>query len=103
MSRTIYVSGSGEQDYAEVTLTDSRGHDLSTATITMGLSTDPGVQPTTWATPDLATYPTVGTAVVSLLITATNAPPGRYYVWADVADSPTVQPVAAVNQQLTTV
>lgn len=99
--KTIYVSG-GRQDYAVITLTDSLGHDLSAATIRMGVSTDLAVEPTDWYAPDLSAYPTRGTAVVSLLIDAARAPVGVYHVWADVVDSPTTQPVAARYDRLET-
>lgn len=90
--RTIYVTG-GRKDYARITLTDALGHDLSTATIRLGVSTDAAAQPATWYTPDIATYPVTGQAVLSLLLDSTKAPPGTYWLWADVVDNPTTQPV----------
>ncbi len=97
MIRTIYVTG-GRKDYAEMTLTDKKGHDLSTGiTLRLGVTTTPtpGPAPTTWYAVDLATYPAVGTAVLSLLCDSTRTPPGTYWLWADVPDSPTTQPVCS--------
>ena len=54
-SRTIYVTG-GRKDYARATLTDDLGHDLSTATIRLGLSTSKTTQPSQWYAPDIATF-----------------------------------------------
>lgn len=100
--RLIYVTG-GRQDYAAATLTDSNGADLTTAVLRMGLSADDHTQPTAWFPPDFATYPTPGTAVVSLLLTEANAPAGTYRVWIDVVDAPTSQPVLATNEAIRTI
>lgn len=99
--RTIYVS-SGRKDYARMTLTDDLGGDLAPATIRMGVSASTTVQPTTWYTPDLETYPSPGKAVLSLLLDSTRAPAGDWYLWADVVDSPTTQPVCATNMKIRT-
>ena len=99
--RTIYVTG-GRTDYAVVTLTDTKGANLSTATIRLGLSNGPNTQPTTWYAPNLSTFPTPGTAVLSLLLNETNAPAGPHFIWADVVDSPTSQPVLVTNDSLQT-
>jgi hypothetical protein len=96
VSRTIYTSN-GRTDYAEMTLIDAKGHDLSAATITLGLSTDPNTPPIAWFPPDLATYPSVGKAVLSLLLNSTRAPAGSYWLWALIVDNPTTQPVRAFN------
>jgi hypothetical protein len=80
-----------------MTLTDAKGHDLSAATITLGLSTDPNTPPAAWFPPDLAVFPSAGKAVVSLLLDSSRAPAGSYWLWALVADSPTTQPVRAFN------
>lgn len=101
MSRIIYVTG-GRKDYAEGTLTDKRGHDLSTATIRLGVSASTSVQPTQWYAPDVATYPQAGTAVLSLLLDSSRAPAGTYWLWADVVDSPTTQPVCFTTSNITT-
>lgn len=101
-SRTIYVTG-GRKDYARATLTDDLGHDLSTATIRLGLSTSKTTQPSQWYAPDIATFPTVGTAVLSLLVDSTRAPAGTYWLWADVVDSPTTQPFCFGDRMLTTI
>ena len=94
--RTIHVTG-GRADYAEMTLTDARGANLATATIRLGVSTDQATPPTTWFAPDTATYPANGKAVLSLLVNETRAPAGTYWLWADVVDNPTSQPVLASN------
>ena len=101
MSRTITVTG-GRKDYAVLTLTDSLGHDLSTATIRMGVTPTLGVGPAQWDPPDLAEYPQPGTAVLSLLLDSTRAPAGTYWLVADVVDNPTSQPVYATTSQVRT-
>lgn len=100
--RTIYVTG-GRADYAKVTVTDANGASLSTATIRLGLSATDQAQPTVWYAPSVTTYPTPGTAVLSLLLTETNAPAGSHRIWADVVDSPTSQPVLATNDVIRTI
>lgn len=100
--RTIYVTND-RKDYAEGLLTDTKGHDLSTATIRAGVSPDREVQPTTWRTASLLEYPTQGTVLVSLLLDETTAPPGDWWLWADVVDNPTSQPVLASNDVIRTV
>ena len=100
--RTITVTG-GRTDYAAMTLTDALGHDLSTATIRLGVTTAPDTEPAQWYAPDLATYPAAGTAQLSLLLDETRAPAGTYWLVADVVDNPTSQPVVATNSQVRTV
>jgi hypothetical protein len=92
--RTIRVTG-GRSDYATMTLTDTRGNDLATATIRLGLTTSATTDPADWFPPDIATYPTAGKAELSLLIDETRAPAGTYWLVADVVDNPTSQPVVA--------
>lgn len=100
--RNIHVTG-GRKDYADGVLTDRLGNDLSSATLRVGLSTDREVPPTTWYAPSTITYPQEGTAAVSLLIDATIAPAGRYWLWVDAVDNPTSQPVVASNDQIRTI
>lgn len=100
--RTIYVTG-GRKDYARMTLDDDLGHDLETATIRLGVSASSTTPPTEWFPPDLESYPNAGTAVLSLLLDSTRAPVGDWYLWADVVDSPTTQPVCADNTPIRTI
>lgn len=100
--RNIYVTG-GRKDFVDGTLTDRLGGDLTSATIRVGLSTDREVPPTVWYAPSTVTYPQDGTATVSLLVDETNAPAGTYWLWSDVVDNPTSQPVVASNQQIRTI
>lgn len=101
MARTIYVTG-GRTDTVRVTLVDSYKNDLSTATLRMGLSAVRDVPPSTWYTPTSVTYPGNGEAVCSLLLNSTNAPPNTYWVWLDVVDAPSTQPVRASNDTVVT-
>lgn len=99
--RTIYVTG-GRKDYAEGELADSRGHDLATATIRLGVSSSRTVQPSSWYAPSVSAFPTAGTAVLSLLLDEAKAPPGQWFLWVDVVDNPTSQPVLASNDVIRT-
>lgn len=100
--RTIHVTG-GRKDYAQMTLVDDLGGDLAPATIRMGVSASKTTQPADWFPPDLETYPSPGRAVLSLLLDSTRAPAGTWYLWADVVDNPTSQPVCATNEAIRTV
>ena len=92
--RTIPVTG-GYSDYAECTITDRDGKDLSTATFKAALLPRnqgyPAHASPDWSTPLVAT-PTAGEAEIALLVT-NSTPPGDYYLWVDIVDNPTVVPV----------
>lgn len=100
--RTIYVTD-GRSDYAKMTLVDDLGGDLAAATIRLGVSSSRVVQPTVWYAPDLAVYPSAGRAELSLLLDSARSPAGTYFLWADVVDNPTSQPVCSTNRQIRTV
>lgn len=90
MNRTIYVTG-GRQDYVEAVLTDAKGADLTTADIRLGLSATSTTPPTEW---HAATVTPEGAGVrLALLVDETIAPAGKWFLWADVVDNPTTQPV----------
>lgn len=101
MSRTIYVSG-GRTDTLRVQVVDAYDNDMSTATLRIGLSTDRNTVPATWLVPTSITYPNTTTAVVSILLNSSNAPPNTYWAWLDVVDSPSTQPVRASNDTVVT-
>jgi hypothetical protein len=101
-ARTIYVTG-GRSDFATVTLTEANGTDLSVVQIRLGVSTSYNTPPATWYSPQSASYPSPGKAVLGLLVNEERAPAGNYYVWVDVVDDFTSQPVMASNLTLRTI
>lgn len=77
----------GETKYAGANLTDANNADLSTTTITMGLSQSSTTAPTTWSAPDYSDTSVIGKATVKLLVHSTQAP-GTYYLWIKMIDNP---------------
>lgn len=82
--RTIYASG-GESVALEVTLTDSKGADLSTFTFTYGWGSLTGI-PTTWLTPTSVNTTTAGKAVLTFTVNNTAAL-GTFFLWIKVVDT----------------
>jgi hypothetical protein len=98
----LRISG-GYSDYVRAGLVDVLGHDLTTATLKVGLfleghpapaAGDPG-----WKTPDAIDYPAQGRAEVRLLVSESSGYTvgARYWFWCLAVDNPTATPVAAGN------
>jgi len=100
MNRTIYVSG-GRKDYVKALLSDAEGENLTTATIRLGLSTTSTTPPTEWHPAEVT--PEGAGVRLALLVDETIAPPGKWYLWADVVDFPTTQPVQCGGGHVRTV
>ena len=89
---TIYVS-LGKKRYVGGTITELNGKDISAATFTIALGTDGTIPPATFTTPDVNTVgATTASRVLKKLIDA-STPPGTYFVWANILDSPEIEPV----------
>jgi hypothetical protein len=90
---SIYVS-QGKTRYVGGTITEISGKDISTATFTMSLGADVTIPPTTgWVVPSISIAGTSSASrIVKLLVTNTT-PVGTYFVWANVADSPEIEPL----------
>lgn len=89
---SIYVT-LGKKRYVGGTITELTGKDISGATFTIALGADSSIPPTTFVTPDVSTIGTTNASrVLKKLIDVTTAP-GTYYVWANIADSPEIEPV----------
>ena len=89
---SIYVS-LGKKRYVGGTITELNGKDISTATFTIALGVDSSIPPTTFVAPDVSTIgATNASRVLKKLIDSTTAP-GTYYVWANILDSPEIEPV----------
>lgn len=89
-------ASAGEIKYASVSLTDSNGADLSTTTITMGLSSTATTAPVSWQAPDDSQFPALGSAIVKMLVLNTQSV-GTYYVWIKMVDSPETLVFAVTN------
>ena len=100
--RKISVTG-GFTDYAECTITERDGKDLTATTFKAALIPRGATSPVpsdsgTWQVP-LVTF--VGednsTAEIALLV-GDSTPPGDYYLWVDIIDNPTVVPVRGCDR-----
>src|SRR5690349_9656198 len=80
----IRITG-GYSAYVSGILTDVNGEDLSTTTLKLGLyaeGAEPGTQVSSaWKAPSVTTYPAVGKAKVSLLVSEGDYPVGKYRLW----------------------
>lgn len=96
----LRVTG-GYAQYANGLLADRQGQDISLSTIKVALvavgTTPPAKVSGLWKNPTVITYPTVGTARISLLVAEGDYPLGRYRLVAQAIDSPESEPVDASN------
>ena len=89
---TIYVS-LGKKRYVGGTITELTGKDISTATFTIALGTDPVTPPPTFAAPDVNLAGATSASRVLKKLVDNTVTAGTYYVWANIADSPEIEPV----------
>lgn len=88
----IFVS-LGKKRYVGGTITEDAGADISGDTFTIALGTSKTTPPTAWVTPSVNTVgATTASRVLKLLIDNTTAV-GTYYVWANIVDTPEIEPV----------
>lgn len=91
MNQTISISAGAVEYTYPLTITETTGKDISHATIQLSLGsyTAPG----TWQTPDTDTTPVVSQRVVQMLVGDTlKPPPGDYFLWSRVTDTPEIAP-----------
>lgn len=88
----IYVT-LGKKRYAGGIVTELTGKDISGATFTIGLGFGNVDPPTVFTTPDVNTIGTSTASRVLKKLIDSSVAPGTYYVWANIADSPEIEPV----------
>ena len=86
----------GGVEYAVATVTDRTGLDITTATITMGLSSSTLIPPAEWVTPDVDETIDSSTRRVKMLIDSAEVT-GSWRLWVRVGDTPEVILAACVN------
>jgi hypothetical protein len=93
MSTPIFVS-LGKKRYVGGTITETTGKDISGATFTIALGPSGYTPPAAgWVAPDVSTAgATSAQRIVKLLVTNTT-PPGVYFAWANIVDSPEIEPI----------
>lgn len=89
---TIAVT-QGYSDLIGGTLTDTRGNDISTDTIMMGLSAQSGVFPTTWYAPDVSAPGATSSSRVVRLLINNRFTVGTWWLWVWVQDGSTKVPL----------
>jgi hypothetical protein len=89
---SIYVT-LGKKRYVGGTITELTGKDISTATFTIALGTDSSIPPTVFTAPDVSTIGTTNASRVLKKLIDSSTLPGTYYVWANILDSPEIEPV----------
>ena len=89
---SIYVT-LGKKRYVGGTITEVNGKDISTATFTIALGVDSSIPPTVFVAPDVNTIGTTNASRVLKKLIDSSTAPGTYYVWANILDSPEIEPV----------
>ena len=92
MASSIYVT-LGKKRYVGGTVTELNGKDISTATFTIALGVDPTLPPATFVAPDVNVAGTTNASRVLKKLVDSSVTPGTYYVWANILDSPEIEPV----------
>ena len=89
---SIYVT-LGKKRYVGGTVTEASGKDISTATFTIALGVDGTIPPAVFVAPDVNTIGATNASRVLKKLIDSSTTPGTYYVWANIADSPEIEPV----------
>lgn len=102
---------SGYTGSVVVDVEDSRGTDLSTATLRLGLFTTslaedlPAASDAGWKTPTTITYPALGKAKLALSVSEASGYTldVKYWAWVRATSSPFLTPVLARDESVTLV
>ncbi len=91
VTQTIALSAAAIEYTYPLTITETTGKNITTATVKLCLGTFD--LPGAWRTPDVLTRPTSSTALTQLLVGSAYLPvAGSYWLWYQVSDTPEVVP-----------